>query len=372
VTKPPREPLIDALRALALLGVVVVNAISYPFIPYGSPLGAPVPADSAAAIGAFALVAWVLQGKAYPLLAFLFGYSAVRAMGPHRGAAQLQQRRARMGRLLVIGVLHGALVYAGDILTAYAVAGWLLLRWARLPLRQLLGRGKLMATLALATVVLNTAVSMTTLSDPAGVPVPTFTTVDGVAAFMKLNASAYGYAVAAAFVYLPELLALMVGGAIVARLQGLTHVRWHRARERLVRWLLPLGAALSLIYAIGMTWAVLHAPAWQWVGLSIGPLAGWTLSAAGCVALAQCWHARRPAWLQACVPLGRYTLTLYVANSALCLLLFSGAAWKLPTGTVALLAYALALWFMARRLAAAAMRRGVRGPFEWWLSGSRT
>ncbi len=45
--KPAREPLPDALRALALIAVLVVNTLGYPLTPVGPQLGLRLPADSA-------------------------------------------------------------------------------------------------------------------------------------------------------------------------------------------------------------------------------------------------------------------------------------------------------------------------------------
>src|SRR5262249_53387476 len=96
-TLPPRsrEPLIDALRMLAMVGVFTVNAMSYASGPYGSLLGQPQPAGSFAALAAYLGVAAVFQAKAYPLLALLFGYSFALSMRA-RAAAAVPHRRLRM------------------------------------------------------------------------------------------------------------------------------------------------------------------------------------------------------------------------------------------------------------------------------------
>lgn len=65
------------------------------------------------------------------MLAFLFGMSlalAMRRAGPADALAARLQAIRRQKRLLALGVLHGVLLYFGDILTLYAVLGWLLLR----------------------------------------------------------------------------------------------------------------------------------------------------------------------------------------------------------------------------------------------------
>ena len=86
-----RDPLLDALRALAMVGVLVVNAISYTVGPWGAPLGEADPA-SMLSLGLQSLTALLLHGKAYPLLAFLFGAGLVLASR----RATLQDRRRRL------------------------------------------------------------------------------------------------------------------------------------------------------------------------------------------------------------------------------------------------------------------------------------
>ena len=69
----PRDPLPDSLRALALLSVLVVNALGYAAAPWGPTLGQRSPADGDAAALVQGLVAALLYGKGYPILAFVFG-----------------------------------------------------------------------------------------------------------------------------------------------------------------------------------------------------------------------------------------------------------------------------------------------------------
>ena len=126
---PPsaRQPLPDALRALALLGVLVVNGAGYLVAPWGPLLGERSPAGSALALAVQAAQAAFLQGKAYPALAFLFGMGLWLAQRGRPVAVARQRGVARQKRLLLLGVLHGVLIYFGDILTMYALVGWHLL-----------------------------------------------------------------------------------------------------------------------------------------------------------------------------------------------------------------------------------------------------
>ncbi len=132
-----REPAIDALRGLCLLGIAVVNA---PWIGAGASLplqlglhfeGERLLAlpDLVAAIG----VEWLAEGKFYPQFAALFGFGAGVLLS--RGLAPYARRIAV---LFVFGILHSIFGWWGDILLNYAILGVLLALFHKAPPRALL------------------------------------------------------------------------------------------------------------------------------------------------------------------------------------------------------------------------------------------
>ncbi len=363
-----RDPFIDALRAIALLGVLVVNAVSYRGGPGGSPLGLPIPEGSPVALATLGLVAWWLQGKAYPMLAFLFGYSLALTLRQPSVATHAYRRR-RMWRLLLLGALHGALLYAGDILTLYALAGLILLAWPREPLRRWVVRWRLFAALALAAFVTGVSLVLAPAAFGMEFPVsPVYGEVSGMAGFVALNWSSYvGSLPGAVILFLPEVLMLMTAGYIAGRLRWLTQGRWQPARRALATRLLPAALVLNLLYALLMTRAAASNSAWQWLWLSAGLPAGWLLSAAIGASLASWWSTSRSALVPALAPLGRYTLSVYVGHSLLCAIFFSGAGLAWPFGSLGLVAWAAGLWGVCWLLARWAARHGFHGPLEAWM-----
>jgi uncharacterized membrane protein YeiB len=140
-----RDQPVDALRVWALFGVFVVNWVGYLYGPAGSsPLGPALPADSALSFAIMWLLMTLVQSKAYPLMAFAVGYGlqaawqrdCARALASHDAqaakATATAKRRARDGRMALLGVLHGVLLYSGDILLLYAMVGWVAVRYAGL------------------------------------------------------------------------------------------------------------------------------------------------------------------------------------------------------------------------------------------------
>ena len=144
--RPPRQPLIDALRGFALLGVFLVNLRFFSLdalMTEAAQQALPSAAlDHALRTG----MEWLLDMKAITLFSLLFGMGVAMQMEgntPGRMAAHLR----RMAALLVIGLLHSVLLWWGDILLVYAVVGLLLPLFRHLGDRALLVSGVTIALL---------------------------------------------------------------------------------------------------------------------------------------------------------------------------------------------------------------------------------
>jgi uncharacterized protein len=151
----PRQRLVvlDALRGLALGGILIVNATLYFWPSYGAVIGLPTPADAADAVAAW-IVRFGFEGKFFTLFALLFGIG----MGMQRDRGWSTRRTVR--RLLwlaALGAAHVTLLWWGDILLSYAVVGLILmLARDRSPRRLLAVAGALL----LVPIVLTTALGL--------------------------------------------------------------------------------------------------------------------------------------------------------------------------------------------------------------------
>lgn len=363
--KPPpprREPLPDALRALAMVGVLVVNAMSYTVAPWGAPLGEPDP-PGVASLGLQALTALLVHGKAYPLLAFLFGAGLVMAASRQRTP---QAQRRRLWRLLILGVLHGALVYAGDILTMYALTAFLVVGHVHDRASLLLTHLLRACGWALAAIGLSLALTLWAGGSVDADPSEGFGATASWLDQWWLNVNAYLILQAmAALLFLPVLRAAMLAGMLAARLRLLTHPRWHPAWRRWSWRLLPLGLLANGAYALGVVDDSARHDANLSLWTAVAPGIGWLLTAP-LLGLAVVLGRRWPRWL---APMGQRTLSLYLLHSLLCVGLFSGAGlgWPLPTAMAWL--WALGLWLAWLLVCHALAARGWRGPFEAWLAG---
>lgn len=360
-----REQLPDTLRAIAMLSVLVVNAIGYGVAPWGPLLGARQPADSAWAAAAQGLVGALLQGKGVAMLSFVFGMSLWLAARRRNRAEALQRGLARDRRLLGLGVVHGVFVYFGDILTLYALVSRPLLRRLHMPwrgLRRHLWRAlawALLAKLAWLLVLVGFG------ADPDPRDVPSFATVRGAWPFLQLNASSYLLGLATSLVMAGTVTYLcMVCGVAAARMRLLTHRRWRAALRRFIwRFGLPL-LALSAVYGWGCAALAPTHPWRPWID-ALGDFIAIPVAAcylAGLALAAGGGSARWCGWLS---PLGRRTLSLYIGHSLLCVALFSGLGWALAASTLQTVLFCLGLWGLAL---VAARRSRRRWPLEAWMA----
>lgn len=140
---------VDAIRGLALFGVLLVNLYWHRELLLTE---AAVSAMPTAAIDRW--VGFVIDvfwsGKAQALFSMLFGFGFAVQMQrlSARGADATMVYLRRLGVLLVLGFAHLFLVFAGDILHVYALMGMLLLLARPLPDRALLWIGLALSLLA--------------------------------------------------------------------------------------------------------------------------------------------------------------------------------------------------------------------------------
>lgn len=361
--QPPREVAADALRALALLPVVAVNWVGYAALPDAGPLAAARPANSWWAQGWLIAVATLLAAKGVTLLMFLFGYSQGLSRRA-RGEQALPVRRRRMQRLLLLGLLHGVLIYAGDILTGYALCGLLMLSWAQLPLRQLRRRAVVLLAVNAALLVLVTPLVLYVAQREAETMPPSLAAPAAWWSWMALNAGGF-FTNLMSMLLLGFLLplGLMTAGLLAARLRLFSHRRWQPTLQRWTRrWLWP-GLALNGLWALAL-WHGLHAaaPGWSDVIYAFGVFVAMPLLVGVGAWLVLAVQRGAPGMARLAAA-GRHTLSLYIGSSLLSLALFSGVGLALPWGTVAVTLLAVLYWGLWMAWAP----RG-RLPLEAWLS----
>lgn len=125
-----RIPGIDVLRGLALFGVLAINVVFEFRVSIFEQFLPPTPTDTASAIDRALKVflAAAIELKALALFSFLFGVGlAIQFDRLTNNPRRLTLLIRRLVVLLVIGAAHLLLLWNGDILVEYAVAGLIVL-----------------------------------------------------------------------------------------------------------------------------------------------------------------------------------------------------------------------------------------------------
>lgn len=122
-----RDVFLDAVRGLALLGILAVNLEHFAGVGlYAARQGA----SESYTLGR-ELLAFFFSGKFYTIFAILFGLGLAlqyrRLVSAGLDAHALLRRR--LGWLLGVGVVHGIFLFEGDILGIYAILGFFALRY---------------------------------------------------------------------------------------------------------------------------------------------------------------------------------------------------------------------------------------------------
>jgi uncharacterized protein len=337
-----RNEVIDALRGIALFGILAVNIQAYLFGIGSSPLGTLDENSSVADHLAVLLTGFFLHYKFYPIFCFCFGYGfAVQTRRWLAGGLDAQRLFARRTEyLLGMGIIHGAFLWFGDILTSYALAGKVLARHIGKGPRRLIPILKFWLVMFLIA-----AIPLTILMSPELLPGPepldtagrhglsaeARQAFDAYAKGTYLDALAqrcgeYVMVTLGFVLILPEIMVIFLVGAITAQLGLVRRRAQFRARwRRLLHWALIVGVPINLWHAWAL-WNGAHSPSrpaslLEALPADFAPLLAVAYVAFAVLAADTAW-GRRVIGLFA--PAGRLALSNYVLQSILMAALLSG------------------------------------------------
>ena len=345
--RPGRLLQLDVLRGVALFGILLVNIWGYAWgtlsLRYGT-LPAPAPWLDQAAI---LVVAALAEFKFYPIFAFLFGAgfalhtrSLRQQLGSWPAAQAAYKRRLRW--LLLIGVLHGLLVWSGDVLSSYALAGMLILplasgRPGRIRnLVWLLAGGFLLFMCLLYPLgpAGDAAATAQALHEFAGRYA--IYTQGSALSIAALRARDYGMQMLFVIVMLPHIIIFFLLGMLSVRLGWLTQPARHRhVWKRVCAVGVGIGLPFNLLAATAILWQTAdpYQTTFNTMLLELLLYAGGPLLAAGYVAALMLagppLMARLASWL---APVGRMALSNYLLQSLLGTFLLQG--WGMGWGAV--------------------------------------
>lgn len=119
---------IDVLRGMALFGILAANMRAF-FAPIDAYDYIGVLYHGRADVVAQAIIEALIQGKFISIFSFLFGmgFAIQMSRAEARGARFMGFYPRRLLALALFGLIHGILIWAGDILLTYALSGAILL-----------------------------------------------------------------------------------------------------------------------------------------------------------------------------------------------------------------------------------------------------
>ncbi|MEH6421804.1 DUF418 domain-containing protein [Pseudomonas sp. CGJS7] len=378
----PRIELLDALRGLALLGILLVNIGVFASPWWG--LGAADPGfDRPLDHAVHLLVACVFEMKFYLLFSFLFGYSFSLQLEAARraGEAFAPRMRRRLLGLWVIGALHAALLFHGDILTTYAAMGAVLLALHRLPRAKALrwARGLIAATAlvwaGLAALVwidqgsLFAAIERADDLRAQADAVLTGFRGDPAQVIGARLRELSGTWLVLAGLQAPCALAMFLYGLAAGRRRLFARPERYRALLRRAR---TRGLAIGLPAAALFAWATLAAPgsALELFALALSiATAPWLCLAYLAIAVRAFAGRRIRRAASALAPAGRMALSNYLLQSLILALLFTGygLGWMGRISPLSTVALATVLYAAQLCLSRLWLRRYAYGPVEWGL-----
>ncbi len=147
-----RLDILDALRGFSLAGIFLLNLASFTGFAFMTPEQMSASPTASVDLPVAGLIVWLGYGKFYSLFSLLFGvgFSLQLAAAERRGDDRLAVFRRRLLVLMTIGAVH-LYLWEGDILVLYAIMGFFLIPFRRIPDSRLL---RASAALVLAPVVL--------------------------------------------------------------------------------------------------------------------------------------------------------------------------------------------------------------------------
>ena len=345
---------LDLIRGVAVLGILLMNAVSFKFGggPYFNLSAGGSETWLDWAVGVFGEV--FIDQKFMGLFSLLFGAGMIlfidRAAARGRRAALLNLWRN--GLLLLIGVLH-FLVWDGDVLMAYALSSVFLLVLRKLPNRALIVLGVAVFALSIATTFSAQHLADTTDASLAGLwTADEGATDEGIGSLFLLG------------FFLRALGLILVGAGLYRTgfMDGGKSAKTYRLTAVIGLAVgLPLAAAGVIVTAAND-----YSREVAFIG-QIPNILGTIPASMGYMALIILWNNREDGWLkQRLRAVGRMALTNYLAQTVLGVLvlttLLAGAEF---VNRGAVLLFVVAVWALQLGWSQAWLTRFQFGPAEW-------
>lgn len=359
VTESSRITSLDLIRGGAVLGILLMNAVSFKYgsVPYWNISAGGMNNGLDWAVGIFGEI--FIDQKFMGLFSLLFGAGIMLFIdrAAVRNAHPVRLNLWRNGLLLAMGLVH-ALLWQGDVLTIYALSALVLLALRQLPAKALIIIGAALFLLTAANGLLMqyianaAAAPLAGLWKPAAAPLGQGEPVDNLLLLLTL------------INYFLRGLGLILMGAGLYR-TGFMHGD-RPARTYQLTALIGLGVGLPLA-AAGIGWVARNDFGREVAFIGQIPNTVGTIPAAlGYLSLIVLWNQGRDSWLKGRLrAVGRMALTNYLTQTVLGVLILTHLLGDAAIGRSGVLAFVLAVWALQLGWSAAWLHHFRFGPMEW-------
>ena len=359
VTAAARITSLDLIRGAAVLGILLMNAVSFKYgsVPYWNISAGGMNNGLDWAVGIFGEI--FVDQKFMGLFSLLFGAGIMlfidRAAARNRHPVLLNLWRN--GLLLAMGLLH-SLLWMGDVLVVYALSALFLLALRKLAAKALILIGAVLFLLTAANGLLMqyianaAAAPLAGLWTPTAIPLGQGEPVDNLLLLMTL------------LNYFLRGLGLILMGAGLYR-TGFMHGD-RPARTYRLTALIGLGIGLPLA-AAGIAFTALNGFSREVAFIGQIPNTVGTIPAAlGYLSLIVLWNQGRDTWLKGRLrAVGRMALTNYLTQTVLGVLILTHLLSDAAIGRSGVLVFILAVWVLQLAWSAAWLNQFRFGPLEW-------
>jgi uncharacterized protein len=384
ISLPERIEILDVLRGLAVCGILIGNMQW--FSGYGL-MPSSVARQSPFADQLTHFLVWVfVEGKFYSIFSFLFGFGFALqiARAEERGDLKASLFKRRLFWLLVIGLLHAYLLWSGDILSIYALMGFVLILFRKKTDGSLLKWAFVLLAIPILTYILLYILFVAFVPhdvvaklDAAQIDfwnatvksVPRSSYLQIITGY-NLNMIAGRYASLILEMRLPKLLAMFLLGSYAYRREFFQNLSSHQPFiRRVLVYGLILGVVGNVAFALFAGAEAILPPSPAGIVGVISYAFGVPALALGLIAMVstlwqkKVWR-RLLAWL---APVGRMALTNYLLQTLICVSIYYGYGFGQfgRFGATQATLIALAIFLFQIFISALWLKYFSYGPMEW-------
>jgi len=340
-----RIVMIDALRGLAIFGILMVN-LPLMHTPITQILLGAQPDVSLHQLLSESFIKVFFEGKFYVLFSMLFGYGFWIFINKttHNGSGIVPVYRRRLFFLLLFGLAHVVLLWAGDILVFYALFGFLLILFKKVSNRKIIKWAiwlTLVPTLLTALMVAafglfyqipEAKTAMDANMQQGVIDLQQFVqhatviySEGNYSEIVSTRLNEYTSLLPAIIFFYPIVLGMFLIGVWAARNEIFSnYAKYLPIYRKTLWWGLSIGIVTSSLYAIAYRYASMGIPdGWSLLATSMHTLSGISMGLFYISASVLILATQKSTWFQKVLaPVGRMALTNYLMQSIICAFLF--------------------------------------------------